>query len=99
MKLAGVELDPGLLRGKRILLAEDNDLNAEIAMEILKEAGFEVDRVQDDQAAVEMVERADLGYYHLALMDIQMPRRMGMRQPAASEQCRMPAKPPCPSLR
>lgn len=77
MKLAGVELDPGLFRGKRILLVEDNDLNAEIAMEILKEAGFEVDRAQDGQAAVEMVERADAGYYHLVLMDIQMPRMNG----------------------
>ena len=77
VKLAGVELDPELFRGKRILLAEDNDLNAEIAMEILKEAGFEVERAQDGQAAVEMVERANAGYYHLVLMDIQMPRMNG----------------------
>lgn len=70
---AGVELDPKLFKGKRILLAEDNDLNAEITMEILKQAGFEIDRAQDGRAAVEMLAAADADRYQLVLMDVQMP--------------------------
>lgn len=70
---AGVELDPNLFRGKRILLAEDNDLNAEIAIEILKEMGFETERAQNGQIAVDMLYEASDGYYDVILMDIQMP--------------------------
>ncbi len=72
-----VHADPTLFRGKRILLAEDNDLNAEIAMEILKETGFQIDRAENGQAAVDMLNRADAGYYDLILMDIQMPEMNG----------------------
>ncbi len=63
--------------GKRILLAEDNELNAEITVEILKFNGFEVDRAKDGIECVAMLEKADAGYYSLVLMDIQMPNMNG----------------------
>lgn len=59
--------------GKRILLVEDNELNREIATEILTEAGFKVEEAKDGTEAVEMVSHSDPGYYDLILMDIQMP--------------------------
>lgn len=59
--------------GKRILLAEDNDLNAEIAMEIIGDEGFEVDRAENGEVCVKMLEEVPNGYYGLILMDIQMP--------------------------
>ena len=59
--------------GKRILLAEDNELNAEIAMELLKEEGFLIDWVKDGQECFDKLEESDDGYYDLILMDIQMP--------------------------
>ena len=73
----GVELDPKLFLGKRILLAEDNELNAEIAIEILREAGFVIERAEDGAACVDMLKRASSGYYDLILMDIQMPNMNG----------------------
>ena len=69
--------DPDSFQGKRILLAEDNDLNAEIAIEILKEAGFETERAEDGQLCVSMLNTAPAGYYDLILMDIQMPHMNG----------------------
>ncbi len=57
----------------RILLAEDNELNREIAEAILEEAGFTLETAENGQAAVEMVSRSAPGYYRLVLMDIQMP--------------------------
>ncbi|MCI8479033.1 MAG: response regulator [Oscillospiraceae bacterium] len=63
--------------GKRILLAEDNELNAEIAMELLGEMGLEVAWAQDGDICVDMVEQAETGYYDLILMDIQMPNMNG----------------------
>lgn len=59
--------------GKRILMAEDNDLNREIAIELLKEAGFEIDAVIDGSKAVERIKEVDAGYYDVILMDVQMP--------------------------
>jgi signal transduction histidine kinase/CheY-like chemotaxis protein len=59
--------------GRRILLVEDNELNSEIATEILTEAGFEIEEAKDGAVAVEMVSRSAPGYYDLILMDIQMP--------------------------
>ena len=59
--------------GRRILLAEDNDLNREIAAEILEEAGFEIEEAEDGGAALERVRASEPGYYDLILMDIQMP--------------------------
>jgi CheY-like chemotaxis protein len=64
-------------RGRRILLAEDNDLNAEITMEVLKDIDFVVERAEDGQRCVEMIDAAPAGYYDLILMDIQMPRMNG----------------------
>lgn len=59
--------------GKRILLAEDNDLNAEIAMELLSEEGLEIERAENGVLCVEMLEKALPDYYDMILMDIQMP--------------------------
>lgn len=59
--------------GKRVLLAEDNALNAEIAGELLKMTGASVDWADDGRKAFEMVERSPKSYYDLVLMDIQMP--------------------------
>ena len=61
------------LIGRRVLLAEDNDLNAEIATELLTETGLKVERAADGVACVEMLEKAPAGYYDVILMDIQMP--------------------------
>ncbi|MDO4483688.1 MAG: response regulator [Clostridia bacterium] len=61
------------LKGRRILLAEDNDLNAEIAISILSDLGLTVDRADDGSVCVEMLCRAQPGTYDLILMDIQMP--------------------------
>ena len=63
--------------GKHLLLVEDNALNREIAMEILKEAGFLVDTAEDGVEAVEKMEQSAPGQYDLILMDIQMPRMDG----------------------
>lgn len=61
------------LAGTRVLLAEDNDLNAEIAMALLSEEGVETERAQNGVQCVEMLEKAPAGYYALILMDVQMP--------------------------
>ncbi len=63
--------------GKRILLAEDNDLNAEIATEILNEMGLEVERAEDGDICVDMMKRSEERYYDMILMDIQMPNMNG----------------------
>lgn len=68
---------PADFSGKRILLAEDNDLNAEIATELLTEMGAAVERARDGGVCVSMMERAEGGYYDLILMDIQMPNMSG----------------------
>ena len=60
-------------RAGRILLAEDNELNQEIAVAILTEAGFTVEIAANGQAAVDMLLDARPGYYDLILMDVQMP--------------------------
>ena len=59
--------------GKRVLLVEDNELNREIAEEILEEAGFEVDTAPDGTDAVAMMQRVEENYYDVILMDVQMP--------------------------
>ena len=54
-------------------MAEDNELNQEIAEEILKEAGFSVEIAGDGQAAVDLLKGSEAGYYQMILMDVQMP--------------------------
>ena len=65
--------DEKSLCGVKILLTEDNDLNAEIATELLREEGCAVDRAKDGVECVDMLEKAANGTYRLILMDIQMP--------------------------
>ena len=65
--------DKKCLCGTRILLTEDNDLNAEIAAELLREEGCTVDRAKDGVECVDMLEKAANGTYQIILMDIQMP--------------------------
>ena len=65
--------DQKCLCGTRILLTEDNDLNAEIAVELLQEEGCTVDRAKDGVECVDMLEKAANGTYQLILMDVQMP--------------------------
>lgn len=59
--------------GKRILLVEDNELNREIATEILEMVGLTVESAENGSIAVDMVAGAEPGYYNMVLMDIQMP--------------------------
>jgi len=59
--------------GKRLLLVDDNELNMELASEILSSAGFLVETAENGQIAVEMVQNSSVGYYDGILMDIQMP--------------------------
>ncbi len=57
----------------RILLAEDNELNQEIAVEILGDAGFTTEVAPNGQIAVDMLKKSEPGYYQVVLMDVQMP--------------------------
>ena len=61
------------LKGVRILLVEDNEINTEIATELLTEEGCIVETANDGVACVDMIEKADADYYKMILMDIQMP--------------------------
>ena len=73
------EVDNKTLDGKHILLAEDNDLNAEIAITILERAGLKVDRVENGIECVNKVIENPYGAYDLILMDIQMPKMDGYK--------------------
>ncbi len=65
-------------KGKHILLAEDNELNREIAVELLGNVtGAEIDEAEDGKKAVEIFEASDVNFYDLILMDIQMPNMNG----------------------
>ncbi len=72
-------LEAADFKGKRLLLAEDNDLNAEIATEILSEVGFEIDRAEDGIICIDKLMNAPAGYYDAILMDIQMPNMDGYK--------------------
>ena len=72
-KRAADPADRESLCGTRILLTEDNDLNAEIATELLQEEGCTVDRAKDGVECVDMLEKAANGTYQIILMDVQMP--------------------------
>ena len=69
----GTTLEKETDMGGRILLVEDNELNREIATEILTEAGFQIEEADNGKKAVELLESSEPGYYKLVLMDIQMP--------------------------
>lgn len=66
-------LDRSSLIGKRILLVEDNELNAEIAQELLAQFGFIIEGAENGLVALEKVKKSSPGYYNAILMDIQMP--------------------------
>ena len=68
-----------ILKGRNILLAEDNDLNAEIAEAILRRAGFKTERVEDGIQCVSRIEKMPAGTYDMILMDIQMPKMDGYK--------------------
>ena len=61
------------LKGVRVLLVEDNEINTEIATELLTEEGCIVENANDGVACIDMIEKADADYYRMILMDIQMP--------------------------
>lgn len=69
--------EKSILEGKRVLLAEDNDLNAEITMAILEQSGLVLDRVEDGLACVNRLSEVDADSYDLILMEIQMPNMNG----------------------
>lgn len=68
-----------ILQGKHVLLAEDNDLNAEIAISILEDMGLEVERVEDGIQCVSKIEKMPAGTYDIILMDVQMPHMDGYK--------------------
>ena len=68
-----------ILEGRNILLAEDNDLNAEIAEAILKHVGLKIDRVEDGIQCVNRIMEMPVGTYDMILMDIQMPKMDGYK--------------------
>ena len=66
-------LERSSLEGRKILLVEDNELNSEIAQELLAQYGFVIETAENGQIALEKVENSTAGYYSAVLMDIQMP--------------------------
>ena len=84
------------LKGVRILLVEDNEINTEIATELLTEEGCVVETANDGVACIDMIEKADADYYRMILMDIQMPVMNGydatlaIRKMKDTEKARIP---------
>ena len=77
-KAGDAEKDLSNLRGKRILLVEDNDINAEIAAMLLAQFGIETERSENGKAGLDKIREMGEGYYDAVLMDIQMPVMNGM---------------------
>ena len=92
---SGKAVDGASLAGGRILLAEDNDLNAEIVTEILKEYGLTIDRAENGAVCVERLKQQD---YDLVLMDVQMPVMDGYQATRAIRRLEDPAKQSVPVL-
>lgn len=67
------------LKNRRLLIAEDNDLNAEIAVTLLEESGYKVERVADGIECISALQEKPAGYYDAILMDIQMPNMNGYK--------------------
>ena len=86
------------LQGRHILLAEDNDLNAEIAKAILSRMGLSVDRVEDGVQCVNMLDKQPAGTYDLILMDIQMPHMDGYKATQAIRRFQNQAKAKLPII-
>lgn len=82
--------DDVIIYNEHILLVEDNELNQEIAMAILGDAGFDVSIAENGQIAVDMIKNSIPGYYRLVLMDVQMPVMNGYE--ATVEIRRLPDK-------
>ena len=74
-----LETDSEILEGRNILLAEDNDLNAEIAEAILERAGLKIERVEDGIQCVNQIMEMPAGTYDMIFMDIQMPKMDGYK--------------------
>lgn len=88
--------DAAKLRGKRVLLVEDNEMNLEIAAEVLRSSGMLVETATDGDIALDMMnditERQDYRYYDFILMDIQMPRMNGFDATKAIRAIKIPVQ-------
>ena len=85
-----MEWDEAAFTGRRILLAEDNAINQEIAVEMLSTYGAEVETAEDGKQTFEKFASSEPGYYDAILMDIQMPVMNGYEATRAIRACRHP---------